>query len=85
MSYQYDCREAEDDFGDNKVHQPKSRPAEYSDTALLDWLEENLSYVMLGVDYKKGRTTQRILDSRGHGWRNGELRRAIVSEIIKEK
>lgn len=48
-----------------------------SDTDRLDWLADNLAYIMLGADYTKGRTTMEILPNNGRGWKDGELRAAI--------
>lgn len=48
-----------------------------SDTDRLDWLADNLAYIMLGADYTKGRTMMEVLPNNGRGWKDGELRAAI--------
>jgi hypothetical protein len=52
------------------------RDAAVLDAARLDWLEDNLAYLMLGA--RMGvRGKMGPLHSRGKGWNNGELRLAI--------
>lgn len=50
--------------------------AAVQDAARLDWLEDNLAYLMLGTRISV-RGKMEPLHSRGKGWNNGELRLAI--------
>lgn len=51
------------------------------DKAVLDWLEENTAYVMLGANVDKQRFNARTLESGGNGWRDGAMRRAVKAQI----
>lgn len=55
-----------------------------TDTERLDWLADNLAYIMLGANYDEGRVAMECLPNNGRGWKDGELRAAIDSYVAKK-
>lgn len=53
-----------------------------TDKEILDWLEENTAYIMIGADLSKGRGVMTTLENEGKGWDKGELRKAVARHLV---